>query len=54
MFNNYKWQGRILEVRGDRGFVENSKNHSDEPSSSPVQHDKKVYSKSTYITCILF
>lgn len=41
MFNNYKWQGRILEVRGDRGFVEN-KNHNDEPSSSPVQRDKKV------------
>lgn len=45
MFNNYKWQGRILEVRGDRGFVEN-KNHNDEPSSSPVQRDKKLVSPS--------
>lgn len=24
MFNGYKWQGRILEVRGDRGFVDNA------------------------------
>lgn len=22
MFNGYKWLGRILEVRGDRGFVD--------------------------------
>ncbi|RUO95314.1 hypothetical protein BC936DRAFT_144515, partial [Jimgerdemannia flammicorona] len=22
MFHNYKWQGRVLEVREDRGFIE--------------------------------
>jgi hypothetical protein len=22
MYNNYKWHGRILEVRGDRGYVD--------------------------------
>ena len=27
MFNGYKWQGRILEVRGDRGFVDNAIHH---------------------------
>lgn len=24
MFNGYKWLGRILEVRGDRGFVDHA------------------------------
>jgi hypothetical protein len=23
MFHNYMWQGRILEVREDRGFIDN-------------------------------
>lgn len=23
MFNGYKWQGRVLEVRGDRSFFDN-------------------------------
>jgi hypothetical protein len=35
MYNGYKWNGRILEVRGDRGFTEEN-----EPTT---KDDEKVY-----------
>lgn len=27
MLHNYKWQGRVLEVREDRGFIEPAQRH---------------------------
>lgn len=36
MLHNYKWQGRVLEVREDRGFVELSSNiqHNSHPQAA--------------------
>lgn len=43
MFNNYKWQGRIIEVRGDRGFIDS---HAEESSPNQKDDNRKV----SYIT----
>ncbi|GAN01676.1 RNA-binding domain-containing protein [Mucor ambiguus] len=36
MFNGYKWLGRILEVRGDRGFVDHAQQQDTAVDSSTV------------------
>ena len=35
MLHNYKWQGRVLEVREDRGFIEPAQRHYHLPFHPP-------------------
>ena len=38
MLHNYKWQGRVLEVREDRGFVELASNIQHNSHPQPAIH----------------
>lgn len=41
MFNGYRWNGRIIEVREDRGFVENNKQDEEEEEKVFQSHETK-------------